>query len=308
MNIEEACELLSMGEVVAFPTETVYGLGADARDHDAVQKIFTIKGRPSDNPLIVHLADIDQVKDFAAEISEAARKLMDACWPGPLTLVVKKKPDVLDIVTAGLPTVALRIPDHPVAQQLIRKAGPLVAPSANRSGRPSPTKAEHVRRDFGSGFPILDGGDSRIGLESTVLKVSEVPFLLLRPGSYTIRELEKISGMEILPEPPASGPPQSPGLKYTHYRPSAEVCWFDPFAPPDPDKALLVTHINRPSGYPNHVHFNSDYDEMAHCLYDLFRTADYRKLSIIAIENLPESNSHPMIAALKNRIDKAVGN
>ncbi|MEX0894887.1 MAG: L-threonylcarbamoyladenylate synthase, partial [Balneolaceae bacterium] len=169
MKIHEAVALIQRGEVVAFPTETVYGLGADAHNPEAIQKIFKVKGRPADNPLIIHLANLQEVAEFALEVPKPARQLMEKCWPGPLTLIFKKKPGVPDTATAGLPTVALRIPDHPVALELLRQTGPLAAPSANRSGSPSPTKAEHVRRDFGDDFPVLDGGMSNIGLESTVL-------------------------------------------------------------------------------------------------------------------------------------------
>lgn len=309
MNIEEAARMLKAGEVVAFPTETVYGLGADANNSDAVKKIFKIKGRPDDNPLIVHLCEISQVDEFASTVPEPAEKLMKRCWPGPLTLVFPKKSRVLDTVTSGLPTVALRIPDHSIALELIRKTGPLAAPSANRSGRPSPTKAEHISRDFGPDFPVLDGGESNVGLESTVLDLSDTPYSILRPGKYTADQLSAISGANVTHE--VSGPekPRSPGVKYTHYKPEAVVQWLDNPADRNRDNPLLITHTDTTAaeGVAHHVHFNGDYELMARQLYDLFRTADYRKLSSIVIEPLPENEVHPLIAALRNRIEKAIG-
>ncbi|MEX0995402.1 MAG: L-threonylcarbamoyladenylate synthase, partial [Balneolaceae bacterium] len=259
MKIAEAVTLIKQGEIVAFPTETVYGLGADAHNPDAISKIFEMKGRPADNPLIVHLADPKQVVDFAMEIPAAAKKLMEICWPGPLTLIFKKKPEVPDAVTAGLSTVAIRVPDHPVALELIRQTGPLAAPSANRSGSPSPTKAEHVRTDFGSEFPVLDGGMSEIGLESTVLDVSETPFTILRPGKYTAEELFKITGKKVQTGQKTGDKPKSPGIQYTHYKPKAIVQWYDTATlSSDKDQVLLITHTQHPRGYPHHKHMKGN--------------------------------------------------
>jgi L-threonylcarbamoyladenylate synthase len=307
MTVEEAADLIKKGGVVAFPTETVYGLGADVRNPAAVSKIFSLKGRPGDNPLIVHLSDKSQAADFVTAVPPEAEKLMEECWPGPLTIILKKKPEVLDAVTSGLPTVALRIPDHSLALALIRLTGPLVAPSANKSGKPSPTKPEHIERDFGDDFPILDGGVCRVGLESTVIDLTEKPYSLLRPGKYTREELSKIIGENIISEQQTSAKPRSPGLKYSHYQPDANVHWFDPKEKYDKNRTLLITHQDQPKGYPNHVYYNRDFDRMAHELYDQFRSADFKRLSTILIEPLPDPLSHPMIAALKNRIEKAVG-
>ena len=310
MTIEQAAERIRRGEVVAFPTETVYGLGADARNPDAVKKIFKLKGRPPDNPLIVHISDYSQVKEFAADLPDVSHVLMKKCWPGPLTLVFKKKPEALDALTGGLNTVALRIPDHPVALDLIRQTGPIAAPSANLSGRPSPTRAAHVRRDFGSGFPVLEGGGSDVGIESTVLDVSKEPFTVLRPGKYTFSELADISGVEITAEPLHRDIPLSPGVKYTHYKPEASVDWirFEEIPEkPDPEKTMLITHTRRPPGFIHHSHFEGNFEELARQLYDLFRIADSLNLQHIAIERLPPVQAHQMIAALKNRIEKAIG-
>ena len=229
-QIEKAAGLLLAGQLVAFPTETVYGLGASALDPGAVGRIFTAKGRPSDNPLIVHIADPADAGAIA-HVPEPARVLMEAFWPGPLTLVMGKKEAIPPIVTAGLSTVAVRMPAHPVALSLIRSAGiPVAAPSANRSGRPSPTSAAHVAEDMDGRIPlILDGGPCRVGIESTVLDVSETPFTLLRPGDVTADMLESVLRESIhIPEAVLSAlkegqPPRSPGLKHTHYAPRAPL-------------------------------------------------------------------------------------
>jgi len=229
-QIEKAAALLRSGQLVAFPTETVYGLGANALDPEAVARIFSAKGRPSDNPLIVHIADPADVSAIA-EVPAAARKLMNAFWPGPLTLVMGKKENVPAIVTAGLSTVAVRMPDHPVALSLISAAGlPVAAPSANSSGRPSPTSADHVAEDMVGRIPlILDGGACRVGIESTVLDVSETPCTLLRPGDVTVDMLEAILGGPVhIPEAVLAAlskgqTARSPGLKHTHYAPRAPL-------------------------------------------------------------------------------------
>lgn len=313
--LDEAVRLLQKGEVVAFPTETVYGLGADAWDPDAIRKIYRIKGRPADNPLIIHLHHPDQVHEFASQLPREAEKLMSACWPGPLTLILPKKPEVPDILSAGLPTVALRIPRHPLALELIRRAGPLAAPSANLSGRPSPTRAEHVFHDLGSNFPLLEGDEGVVvGLESSVLDLTRRPPALLRPGAWSREQLEEIAGVPIVTGGKGRGAPASPGVKYTHYKPEAKVEWWDGKEPDAPAKTLLITHADpfqvsmTDLELPHHLHFARDYGRMAHELFDLFRSADRRGLTRILIEPLPGDESHPLVAALRNRIDKATGN
>lgn len=306
MTVDQAAKLIKRGEVVAFPTETVYGLGADAKNPEAISKIYSLKGRPSDNPLIVHLSEITQVGDFAESISMDAQKLMAECWPGPLTLIFKRKPEVLDAVTSGLSTVALRIPDHPVALQLIRETGPLVAPSANKSGWPSPTNADHVRQDFGDDFPVLDGGPTRVGLESTVLDLTSKPYTILRPGEYSEKKLSQVIAAEIRYELKSSGKPLSPGVKYTHYKPLAEVRWYHDGLKKYHQSSLLLTHDFKISGFNYHIHYNHDYNRMARELYDQFRNADSQNLTHVLIEPLPEQETDPIIRALKNRIDKAV--
>jgi L-threonylcarbamoyladenylate synthase len=229
-SILEASELIKSGEVVAFPTETVYGLGANALDPRAVEKIFRAKGRPGDNPLIVHVSKTQDVDKLVKELPPKARALMETFWPGPLTIVFKKSSVIPSEVTAGLNTVAIRMPNHPVALRLIDYSGlPIAAPSANRSGHISPTTARHVLEDMDGIIPlILDGGKCRVGLESTVLDMtSDIP-VILRPGGVTLEMLEGILGevrvdLSVL-KPVANGQKaRSPGMKYVHYAPRAQV-------------------------------------------------------------------------------------
>lgn len=230
-DIAAAAELLQKGELVAIPTETVYGLAADALNGPAVARIFEAKGRPMDNPLIVHIADWEALPSLVAEIPDIARKLADAYWPGPLTMIFKKGGGIPDQVSAGLSTVAVRMPSHPVARAIIRASGcPLAAPSANRSGIPSPTTAAHVLADMeGRIAAVVDGGECRVGLESTVVDLSgPTPPRLLRPGGVTPEMLEKAAGpIEIDPAVTHAlkegAVAASPGMKYKHYAPKAKV-------------------------------------------------------------------------------------
>lgn len=228
-SIVQAAKVLLNKGLVAFPTETVYGLGGDALDAEAASKIYAAKGRPSDNPLIVHIADTKAVYELAAEVPEKAKMLMEAFWPGPLTIILPKKDIVPDGTTGGLNTVAIRMPSHPVALNMIRESGLYIAaPSANTSGRPSPTLAEHVMEDMNGRIEmILDGGAVGIGIESTIVDLTgDVP-VILRPGFITKSMLEEIVG-EItidpaLIEPDPNFRPKAPGMKYTHYAPKGEL-------------------------------------------------------------------------------------
>lgn len=238
--VREAAELIRAGEQVAFPTETVYGLGADATNTEAVEGIFKAKGRPSDNPLIVHIHDMSQLDGLAASVDDISWRLADAFWPGPLTLVLPLRPGAVSPrVTAGLATVGVRMPSHPVALSLIAASGcPIAAPSANRSGRPSPTLAEHVREDMeGRIAGILDGGPTGVGLESTVVEVTPDGVVhVLRPGGVSLEKLQRaadgstvrtadgqapnpVSGLE----PEDLVRPKAPGMKYTHYAPRGRM-------------------------------------------------------------------------------------
>ncbi len=226
-QISEAAGCLRRGGTVVFPTETVYGLGADANNSRAVAKIFEAKGRPADNPLIVHIAKRQDVYKIAAEILPEAEKLMDAFWPGSLTLIFKKSDNISENVTAGLDTVAVRMPRNQIASALILESGVFVAaPSANLSGSPSPTNVNHVIEDlYGRVDYIIDGEDCEIGIESTVLNVSQKPFTILRPGAVTYEDLVKVTDCisgEIA-DAQTTGAPRCPGMKYTHYSPKASV-------------------------------------------------------------------------------------
>ncbi|MDI6401259.1 L-threonylcarbamoyladenylate synthase [Balneolaceae bacterium ANBcel3] len=335
-SLSRFAEALRNGKVVAFPTETVYGLGASAWNADAIARVFTLKGRPPDNPLIVHINSTDMLDSLVLTISEDATKLFEAFWPGPLTLIFPKKPEVLDIVTAGIPTVAVRMPDHPVPLRLIAESGPLAAPSANTSGRPSPTRAEHVLQDFGNEIPVIEGGVCQYGLESTVLDLTSEPYTILRPGHVTQSELEQVLGKPVrvhspLPVDENGAAPRSPGMKYTHYAPNATVRWMDPEEVPaeqDTHKTLYLLHQCEPhvewtskSGqgaatasapdthikrqiHSHIIHYQENYLEMARELYDRFRMADLKGYSEISIE--PFSLTEETTVALRNRIMKAI--
>lgn len=230
-NLTPPAKCLREGGTVAFPTETVYGLGADATSISAVQKIYKAKGRPSDNPLIVHIASLDMLEEIAISISDLAHELMHALWPGPITFVLHKHPSISSQVTGGLETIAVRMPSHPIALKLIALSGrPIAAPSANLSGKPSPTQSKDVIDDlWGRVDWIVEGGDAEVGLESTVLDVTGSVPMILRPGKVTQEEIIKIAGAcEIDPaimgaSIDTSGIAKSPGMKYRHYAPEAEV-------------------------------------------------------------------------------------
>ncbi len=235
--IREAAALLRAGQLVAFPTETVYGLGADALDPAAVARIFAAKERPSFDPLIVHLADAVEVGDHADPVDAAdprVARLAARFWPGPLTLVLRKRDHVPGIVTAGLATVGLRVPDHPVARALIRAAGvPVAAPSANRFGRVSPTRASHVVRGLGSRVQlVLDGGPCRVGVESTVILLADGRAALLRPGGVPAEAIEaEIGPLEVLAPGATGSAALAPGGSGAHYAPRARLEIVDPFGP-----------------------------------------------------------------------------
>ena len=246
-ELEEACRILQKGGLVAFPTETVYGLGGDAMHPEASAKIYAAKGRPSDNPLIVHIADMDALEDIAQSVPEAAVKLADHFWPGPLTMIFPKKEAVPKSTTGGLETVAVRMPSHPVARALIRESGVYIAaPSANTSGRPSPTKAEHVKEDLDGRIDmILDGGAVGIGLESTIVDLRTGVPTILRPGYITGEMLEDVLG-EVQVDPAILSQKmnpnivaKAPGMKYRHYAPKGQMTIIEG------DTGKVVDEINR---------------------------------------------------------------
>lgn len=234
-GISEAAEILKGGGLVAFPTETVYGLGGNGLDKEAAKKIYAAKGRPSDNPLILHVSSIEEVYPLVKALPEKAKKLMEAFWPGPLTLVLPKSDLVPKESTGGLETVALRSPENALTLSLIRACGfPIAGPSANLSGRPSPTEASHVFEDLGGRIEgILEDGAVGIGVESTIVDLSEDCPTLLRPGAITIEDLEEVLGEKVAIDPTLLGKsmtegfiPKAPGMKYRHYAPKAEMILF----------------------------------------------------------------------------------
>ena len=234
-GISEAAEILKQGGLVAFPTETVYGLGGNGLDKEAAKKIYAAKGRPSDNPLILHVSSIEEVYPLVKALPEKAKKLMETFWPGPLTLVLPKSDIVPKESTGGLETVALRSPENALTLALIRACGfPIAGPSANLSGRPSPTEASHVLEDLGGRIEgILEDGAVGIGVESTIVDLSEDCPTLLRPGAITIEDLEAVLGEKVTIDPTLLGKsmaegfiPKAPGMKYRHYAPKAEMILF----------------------------------------------------------------------------------
>ena len=234
-SIALAAKLLQQGKLVALPTETVYGIAADARNGEAVKKIFEAKGRPQDNPLIVHICGMEMLHGIVSEVPERAKKLAAAFWPGPLTMVMPRGPEVSEVTCAGLDTVGVRMPSHPVVQAVIKASGvAFAAPSANLSGKPSPTNAQDVSTDMDGRLPlILDGGECDWGVESTVVSVVGEKPTLFRPGHITLEDLERALGEEvevskaILEKLPEGAVVRSPGMKYKHYAPKADVTLLD---------------------------------------------------------------------------------
>jgi L-threonylcarbamoyladenylate synthase len=277
VSIAHAAELIRAGKLVAFPTETVYGLGANAFDAAAVARIFEAKRRPHSSPLIVHVDSIEMARGLAAEWPESAETLARRYWPGPLTLVVPKRPTIPDIVTAGLPTVGLRMPAHPLALELIRAAGvPIAAPSANRFTELSPSAAGHIPPELAD--YVIDGGPARVGIESVVLSLVGPP-TLLRPGAISLPEIEAIIGPVSLGSTPVEGPHPSPGMHPRHYCPATPLYVLGPGAqPPEGGGAWLRIGREMPANA-------SDY---AAALYETLHRLDKQGLPWIAVERPPD--------------------
>ncbi|BCU71428.1 L-threonylcarbamoyladenylate synthase [Stygiolobus caldivivus] len=319
-KIRQAAEVIKKGGTVAFPTETVYGLGANAYDGTACLKIFQAKNRPVDNPLIVHISDIEQLYEVASEIPDNVLELAQTVWPGPLTFVLKKTPKVPKEVTANLDTVAVRMPAHPIALQLIRESGvPIAAPSANLATKPSPTKPEDVIADMnGRVDVIIDGGHTFFGVESTIINVSINPPVLLRPGPFTVEELKKFFPDLIVPEF-AEGKKEAeialaPGMKYKHYAPSTKLVLvenreiFEQVVKVISQKykvALLISKeiSEKFKEYPTLV-LGSDENlyEVARNLFDAFRELDKLNVDIGIMIGFPERG---IGFAIMNRARKA---
>lgn len=329
-KLAEAAGQLKEGGLIAFPTETVYGLGADARNTAAVERIFTAKGRPSDNPLIVHIAFREQLDELVLPYPPLAAALMDRFWPGPLTIVLPVRAGVLSpLVTAGLSTVGIRMPDHRTALALLAEAGcPIAAPSANRSGRPSPTLAEHVLDDLDGRIDgIVDDGPTGVGLESTVIElVGEHSIRILRPGGVTLEELQQAAPATTIDNGSAEEPemaPRSPGMKYTHYAPQGELELVQG------DSEAVVAYIREQAGAARErgeitgvlafeerlMRYEADsilslgseteLDAAAHLLYAALRDFDGAGAQRIWAEGC---SGDGIGAALMNRLAKAAGN
>ena len=325
----EAGRILRDGGLVAFPTETVYGLGGDALREDAARKIYSAKGRPSDNPLIVHIADVSDIEVLAKDIPESAYKLAEAFWPGPLTMILNKKDIVPYGTTGGLETVAIRMPSHPVAAGLIKSSGIYVAaPSANLSGRPSPTKAEHVIEDMqGRIDMIIDAGAIEIGIESTIVDLTVPVPMILRPGYITADMIRDVLGdvcydRTVLTHSMTKDKPKAPGMKYRHYAPKADLTIFEG------DNAKVVARINELAG--QHVKAGHrvgilsssenaglytegdvvivgsrrDEHEIAAHLFDVLRHFDHINVDVILSEGFNEDSFGQ---AVMNRLIKAAG-
>ena len=314
-----AVELLRAGELVAFPTETVYGLGADASNPTAVARIFAAKGRPADHPLIVHVCGHDAVDHWAENVPTVAWELMEAFWPGPLTLILKKRPWVPDAVTGGQDTVGLRVPGHPVALDLLRRFaasgghGGIAAPSANRFGRISPTSAAHVAEELGNRVPlILDGGPCRVGIESTIVDCSRDDPVVLRPGHIAPAHLEAVIGRCPNIET-AVGAPRVSGSLAAHYAPQTpmrlvageRLLDFLNTQRHKGDRCGVLSHNQPPhAGMPHFWRMlPADPVGYAHDLYAALRELDHADLPLIAVEALPDN---PAWAAVNDRLRRAV--
>jgi L-threonylcarbamoyladenylate synthase len=331
MNMDDIMEIgkiLRDGGTVVFPTETVYGLGANALDQVAVESIFTAKGRPSDNPLIVHISSMEQLGSIVDQIPEKARMLIDNFWPGALTLVFEKKKTVPDRITAGLSTVAVRMPDSEIALALIEAAGvPLAAPSANISGKPSPTSVVHVIEDLdGRVDAIIDGGDCHYGVESTVIDVLNDPPMILRPGGVTIEQISRVIDSVVydpaLDYYASDMIPRSPGQKYRHYSPKGQVILFigqSEYIYPEiiretkrklskSLRTMILCTDENIGRYSEGIIFSlgsrTKPEEISSNLFRMLRKADELDMDAILVEGIEENN---IGAAVMNRLRKASG-
>ncbi|OYY50696.1 MAG: threonylcarbamoyl-AMP synthase [Methylophilaceae bacterium 17-44-8] len=314
VNLTQAIHYLQQGEVVAIPTETVYGLAADVNNEAALNKIFAVKQRPANNPLIIHIASMHQVTDYAAEFPPLAKKLAETFWPGPLTLVLKSKPHVSAIVRADAPTVALRVPAHPLTLQLLTESGlALAAPSANRYTQLSPTLAAHVEASLGHDIPVLDGGACQVGIESTIVSVEGDHWQLLRHGMISAAQIVAIAGKPALVT--TGEIPKAPGQHLLHYSPNTPTCLFQEtealmgYAKTHPDCAVLLigdvspSFVNGLKALTSHcVQLAQSPIKVAEQLYKVLHQLDELKAPAILIL-LPPSN--PEWAAILDRLTRA---
>jgi len=311
-EIGQAVAVLRGGGLVAFPTETVYGLGADASNPAAVRRIFEAKGRPAAHPVIVHLADAVQVATWAREVPEAARRLARKFWPGPLTMVLRRSAAVSDVVTGGQDTVALRVPSHPVALQLLaRFGGGIAAPSANRHGRVSATTADHVRREFGAAVGcVLDGGEAEVGIESTIVDLSGGPAALLRPGWITAAEIEQV--LDVPLRAPSENAPRAPGTLAAHYAPQTPLTLVESDLLPElaatlahQGKKVAVLALSEARPLLQSLQWIAAPREAAgyaHALYSNLRALDAARCDAILVEQPPRETAW---AAINDRLSRA---
>ncbi|MBS0620488.1 MAG: threonylcarbamoyl-AMP synthase [Verrucomicrobia bacterium] len=309
-QLDLAAQLLKEGQLVAFPTETVYGLGARIFDPAAIASIFTAKGRPADNPLIAHVRSLEEVHEIAQEIPKRFYQLAEEFFPGPLTIVLRRHPRVPPIVSAGLDSIALRMPDHPIAERLITLVGePIVAPSANLSGKPSPTEAAHVLEDLsGKIGAVIDGGKTDLGIESTVISLLEPIPRLLRPGTISKEAIEETLGIKVAEGVKGQGAIVSPGMKYRHYSPKAQISLFtaqdvfeqELFASEDKRRMVLLPPMTDLPMPGNCARFFLTAED----LYRKLRLADQEGFQEILVYCDPSTREN---AALMNRLTQAAG-
>ena len=327
-ELKEASAVIRSGGLVAFPTETVYGLGGDATNPEASRKIYAAKGRPSDNPLIVHIADFSQLRNIVAEVPQEAEKLAEAFWPGPLTMILRKNEVIPYETTGGLDTVAIRMPSHPVARAFLQDSGCMIAaPSANTSGRPSPTTAQHVWEDLHGKIEILlDGGPVGIGIESTIVDLSEERPMILRPGFITQEMLSAVLG-DVGMDPGLASenskqPPKAPGMRYRHYVPKADLTLVEGTMEEVISKinaltreaqamgksvGVLATEENKDRYVADHVIVigqRQDEAEIARHLFDVLRQFDDLQVDLIYSESFAAAG---VGQAIMNRLLKAAG-
>lgn len=311
-DLERALALLRAGGVVAVPTETVYGLAADARNPDAVRRIFAIKGRPADHPLIVHIASAEAMTDWARDIPEAAWRLARAFWPGPLTLILWRRPEVPDVVTGGQDTVGLRVPDHPLTLELLRRfGGGLAAPSANRFGRISPTRPEHVVDELGEAVDlILDGGPCGVGVESTIVDLTGSTPAVLRPGGIPLEAIRSVLGRPV-DYSSGGGPVRAPGMLPSHYAPAtplailpADRLWDEAARRAQAGARVGVLTHGLPRAMPGVfvLCLPNDAAEYARELYAALRVLDEEGYDGILVEAVPDS---PEWLTVANRLERA---
>jgi L-threonylcarbamoyladenylate synthase len=297
ISLSEAAERIRAGKLVAFPTETVYGLGANALDPAAVAKIFELKGRPASSPLIVHASSIEMARKLVTEWPAQADELARRYWPGPLTLVLPKAPEIPDIVTAGLPTVGIRVPAHPLALQLIEAAGvPIAAPSANRFMELSPTRAEHVRESFGDAVEILDGGPTQVGIESSVVSLVGGKLMLLRPGMISLGEIEQANAASGNPHP-------APGMHARHYSPRTPLLLVKS-ADHLPDRRGAYMWWRKSGITARSVRMPADPAAYGARLYSVLHDLDHEGWPWIAVEIPPKTAEW---AAILDRLTRAAG-